>query len=73
LEEFDIINLTEAWAREETWKKIRNKYEWICIPAIRENKKGRAKGIIVAVRNSQEEKEINKRVLEIQFLYNKKR
>lgn len=54
LEEFDVIGLTETWIEAEGWIRIRgrlsNKFNWNCIPAKRENRKGRTKGdIIVAV------------------------
>lgn len=66
---------------EEKWKKISkkvsNRYEWNCIPAIKENIKGRAKGgIITAIRKDLEgikAKEINKGAMEISFIYNKNR
>lgn len=47
LEKFNIIGLTETWMEEETWKRMCNKvsknYNWYCIPATKENTKGRAK------------------------------
>ncbi|XP_070162472.1 golgin subfamily A member 6-like protein 22 [Polyergus mexicanus] len=81
LEEFDIIGLTETWVEEGTWKKISNrlsnKYEWKCIPATRENIKGRARGgIITAISKDLKEvkvREINKGAMETNLIYNKNR
>lgn len=45
LERFDIIGLTETWIEEKKWKKMESnlskKYEWECIPAIKEKKEGK--------------------------------
>lgn len=45
LDIFDIIGLIETWIEEKEWKKIKNKmsnkFNWICTPARKENKKGR--------------------------------
>lgn len=57
LEAFDIIGLTETWAEEETWKKVRNrlseKFVWNYIPARKEMKKGRARGGIITAINKE--------------------
>lgn len=54
MEKFDILDLTETWVGEKQWEKLKeklsNKFKWICIPAIKEKKKSKAKGgIIMAV------------------------
>lgn len=80
LEKFDIIGLTKTWA-EGAWKRIGKKvskrFEWNCIPAIKENIKGRAKGgIITAINKNMKErivKELNKGAMEIKFTHNKNR
>lgn len=79
LEEFDVIGLTETWTEVEGWLRIRgslsNRYNWNCIPAIRENKKGRAKGgIIVAVNKTLQNiefREVSNRVAEVRLKYNR--
>ncbi|XP_067209996.1 sperm-associated antigen 17-like [Linepithema humile] len=71
----------EKRIEEDKWKKISkkvsNRYEWNGIPAIKENIKRRAKGgIITAIKKDLEGikvKEINKGVIEINFIYNKNR
>lgn len=51
IEEFQFVGLVETWVEEKNWEKIRNKlpggYVWKYQPAVRENKKGRAKGGII--------------------------
>ena len=78
LESFDILGLTETWVDEEGWKKMADKvskeFTWKCIPARRENKKGRAKGgNLKAVRKNLEEveiKEINGEMAKTKLKYN---
>lgn len=79
LEEFDVIGLTETWMEAEGWIRIRgrlsNKFSWNCIPAKRENRKGRAEGgIIVAVNKvlqNMEFREVSHRVAEVRLKYNR--
>ena len=53
LESFDLVGLTETWVEEGTWNGMKRNlpagFNWWCIPAVRENKEGRAKGGIVVV------------------------
>lgn len=60
LEEFDMVGLVETWVEEESWKKIKdivpNKYVWTCLPAVKEHKKGRAKGGIITAISKKFEK-----------------
>lgn len=53
LEGFDVIELTETWVGEEGWDKWRRRlpkeYDWECIPAVKDKKKGRYKGELMMV------------------------
>lgn len=75
LERFDIIGLIEIWIDEEGWKKIENKlsgkYEWECISAIREGKRGRNKrGVIMATSKELKKgkrRKLDKEMMELSF------
>lgn len=66
---------------EGAWNRIKNKLKrrfiWNCIPAIRKNKKGRTKGeILTAVNREIEEiqtKMLNEGAIEINFKLNKRK
>lgn len=81
LDQFDVIGLTETWIEEESWKKLKNKmsnkFQWVCIPARRENKKGRAKGGIIVVANKNlkeiEFKEMSYRAAEVKTEHDRNR
>lgn len=60
IESFDYIGLTETWVEEKGWENLKARlpktFNWIYLSAIRENKKGRAKGgILTGVRKGVEE------------------
>lgn len=73
LESYDIIGLTETWAKESTWKRIKGKlsqkFNWWYIQSMRESKQGRAKeGILMAAHRRvkvNEFKEWDKRIGEL--------
>lgn len=60
LSKFTFLGITETWIEEGKWKKIKRglpkQMNWKCRYVIRENKKGRAKGgIIAGIREGTEE------------------
>ncbi|KMQ86341.1 hypothetical protein RF55_14685, partial [Lasius niger] len=60
IESFDIIGLSETWIEERGWEIIKRslskRFSWKCQYAIREKKKGRAKGgIITGIRKGLDE------------------
>lgn len=81
LESFDILGLTETWMDEGAWNRIKSKIKrrfiWNYIPAVRKNKKGRTKAeILTAVNREIEEiktKMLNERATEINFKLNKRK
>lgn len=81
LESFDILGLTETWMDEGAWNRIKSKIKrrfiWNYIPAVRKNKKGRTKGeILTAVNREIEEiqtKMLNEGAMEINFKLNKRK
>lgn len=66
-----IIGLTETWLEEYIWNKIRNrlsnKFEWLCTPVTKENKRGKTKGRIMTAICKElkgvKVKEINKKAM----------
>lgn len=81
LESFDTLGLTETWMDEGAWNRIKSKIKrrfiWNYIPAVRKNKKGRTKGeILTAVNRKIEEiktKMLNEGATEINFKLNKRK
>jgi exonuclease III len=60
LGEFDVVGLVETWVEEKGWERLEKRmpreFEWKCQYAVRESKKGRAKGgIIMGVKKGLEE------------------
>lgn len=51
IEEFNIVGMSETWMEKKDWEKIKGNlpemFNWKCQYAIKEKKKGRAKGGIV--------------------------
>lgn len=72
LEGFDLVDLTETWVEEGPWNRMKGNLpaglSWWCIPAVRENKKGRARGgVVVAAKKGLAVKEFkawNERIAE---------
>lgn len=65
IKKFDVIGMTETWLEEDGWKKLEermpNEFVWRCQAAVRDKKKGRAKGgIITGVRKGMQEGEESK-------------
>ncbi|KAG7196803.1 hypothetical protein KM043_016916 [Ampulex compressa] len=52
IEKYDIVELTETWMDEKAWNRMRGRlastYEWSSVQAVKEKRKGRAKGGLVA-------------------------
>lgn len=48
IKNFDFISLCETWVEEKAWEgwkdKLPQSHEWACRPAVKEKRKGRAKG-----------------------------
>ncbi|KAG7196729.1 hypothetical protein KM043_016066 [Ampulex compressa] len=52
IEKYDIVGLSETWMDEKAWNRMRGRqaltHEWSSVPAVKEKRKGRAKGGLVA-------------------------
>ena len=81
LEGFDIVGLVETWMEEGRWKRVEDKlskkFTWKCVPADREEKRGRARGgIVIAIKkriDGVKVREISKRTVEIELTRTKER
>lgn len=51
LENYDVVGLVETWLEQKSEEKLKSKllgkFNWWCVPALRESKMGRAKGGIM--------------------------
>lgn len=79
VERFDMVGLTETWLDGKGWetleKNLTKKFRWSYVPAMREHRKGRAKGgLAIAINKELEivrQESYGEGILESQIIYNK--